>query len=228
MGKELNKLLKKIREKAGHLDMPVDKDVYDKSSKDHLQPILYAGSLNSRIGVLARDLGKDEVIQGEPLIGAGGQKLRRILTEHFTGKKPPKSEKHHQEAMNNVLFTNIVPYKPIGNKVFSKNIRREFAPLIAEFLIIHWKGSYLMTLGTEAFKWFEHFCNKEILNEFWKDDKKRYTSKVECELSIDIEGAKHSKVITIAPLPHPSPLNRRWIEQFPNLLKNRLESANKK
>jgi uracil-DNA glycosylase len=225
MSEGLNNLLNRIRKIAEQTDMPIDKSVYDKCSKDYLEPILYAGTLDADYGILARDLGKDEVINGEPLIGAGGQKLRRILTEFYTGKEPFKEEKHHKEAMKHIMFTNIVPYKPVGNKVFSKKIRRKFTPLIAEFLIIHWKGSYLMTLGTEAYKWFEQFCDKDRLEEFWKDDENRYEKEIKCKISTEIDGKKQSKVITLAPLPHPSPLNRRWTEQFPSLFRNRLKSA---
>ncbi len=224
MSEELHNLLKRIRKVAEQTDMPIDKSVYDKCSKDHLEPILYGGTINAGMGVLARDLGKDEVINGEPLIGAGGQKLRRILSEYYTGKVSAKTEVHHKEAMNHIMFTNIVPYKPIGNKVFSKKIRQRFSLLIAEFLIKYWKGSYLMTLGTEAFKWFELFCDKDRLEEFWNDDN-RYEKVIKCEISAEIDGKKQRKLISIAPLPHPSPLNRRWTQQFPDLLKNRLKSS---
>lgn len=215
----------KFNQMAKQIEMPVDKRTYERAGKDHTKAILYAGNLNAKVGVLARDLGTDEVINGSPLIGAGGQILRRILTEYITGKVPPKEEKDHKDAMAHIMFTNMVPFKPISNKVFSKKIRTKFSTLVAEFLIDYWRGSYLMTLGNEAFKWFEFFCDKNILDRLWENKELRYVNSLECEIKTTINAKTKSKRLEVAPLPHPSPLNRKWFSKFPDLLRNRLVTA---
>jgi uracil-DNA glycosylase len=222
MNKNLDNLIDKIEKEAKSIDMPIDKDVYKSCSKDLVKPILYAGNLDAEIGFIARDLGKDEVIKGEPLIGSAGQLVRRTLSNAFFGVTPSKTEIHHKEVMDKVLFTNIVPYKPIGNKVFPKKVRTRFMPFIAEFLITYWKGSHIITLGTEAFKWFEYFENKQKLAEFWNNEEQRYTESIECEITTQINGQFKYKTLTVSPLPHPSPLNAKWYKRFPNLLKNRV------
>ncbi|MFW5799324.1 MAG: uracil-DNA glycosylase family protein, partial [Spirochaetota bacterium] len=222
MSNELKVLLNKIETQAEKLDMPIDTDIYNSCGKNPNKPILYAGSLEADTGFLARDLGKSEVIKGEPLIGSGGNLLRKTIYSYHTGKEAPKNEVYFKDIMKDVLFTNLVPYKPIGNKVFSKKIRRQFAPYIAELLINHWKGKFLITLGTEAFKWFENFCDKKEIEVFWKDEEKRYTETFQCKIFILDNDKSQSKDINIAPLPHPSPLNVKWYKRFPELLKNRL------
>lgn len=223
MTNSLDKLIYRIEKETGTVDMPVDESVYKSHSKNPFEPILYAGSLDAEIAFIARDLGKDEVIRGEPLIGSAGQLVRRTLSEALFNITPPKTEIQHEKVMEKVLFTNIVPYKPIGNKVFPKKIRTRFMPFIAEFLIDFWKGSHIITLGTEAFKWFEYFEDKNKLAEFWSDAEKRYSESIECEVRAEINGQDKAKVLKVSPLPHPSPLNAKWYKRFPELLKNRVK-----
>lgn len=228
MSTDISNLLNKIEQEAQKGEMPIDTDVYKSCSKPSLTPILFTGNLNAKIGILARDLGKDEVIKGQPLIGAAGQLLRRTLYEAFKGEAPPKNEMYFNDVMKKMMFTNIVPYKPIGNKVFAKKIRKRFMPFLTEFLIEHWNGNFLMTLGTEAFKWFEFFCDKEKISSFWKNEEKRYEETLECKISTVINKKMQTKKIIIAPLPHPSPLNAKWYAKFPELLKNRIKTISNK
>ncbi len=222
----LNELIDKMEQEAKKGPFPVDADIYKFYSRDEYRPILYAGNLNAKIGLLARDLGKEEVMNNQPLIGTAGQLVRRNIYEHINKSKPPKDEIFFYDIMNYVMFTNLVPFKPIGNKVFPEKVRKRFAPYIAEFLIEHWKGNFLITLGTEAFKWLAYFCdNVEKLSTLWQNEETRYIDTIKCNLTVINDGNKFSKEITIAPLPHPSPLNVKWYKKFPDLLKGRLSKA---
>ena len=86
----INELIGAVRREAARAEFPVDIPVYDKSGKDPAEPILYAGSLQAPICVFGRDLGKDEVTAGQPLIGAGGRLVRAVFYEAEHGK--PRSE----------------------------------------------------------------------------------------------------------------------------------------
>lgn len=217
---ELNELISNIEELSEYMEMPLDTDIYDKCGKPYNKPILYAGSLDSDVCFLARDLGKDEVFKGQPLIGSAGQLLRRSLYKLISDSKAPEHEIYFPKVMERVLFTNMVPYKPKGNRVFPKKIRKAFAPYIAELLINHWKGNYLITLGTEAFKWFEFFTDKDSVKTYWSDEDNRYKDIFECEITCE----NGRKKLMVAPLPHPSPLNVKWYRKFPELLLERLKT----
>ena len=85
----LNALIEAVHREAKRAEFPVDTAVYQRSDKDPTRPILYAGSLDAPVCVFARDLGKDEVAAGEPLIGAGGRLVRAGLYEAWHGEPPP-------------------------------------------------------------------------------------------------------------------------------------------
>ena len=82
----------------------------------------------------------------------------------------------------------------------------------------------MITLGTEAFRWFAPYAESaEAFEEFWRRDN-RYESEIGVTLKVDCLGQPSRKALTILPLPHPSPLNQRWYKQFPELLGRRLVS----
>jgi uracil-DNA glycosylase len=117
-----------------------------------------------------------------------------------------------------------VPYKPPGNKAYSEAVKERFRPFVAELLTVHWKGTFIITLGTEAFRWFARYAEPGVADDFWlRED--RYEASLGATLTSGDDKSTSKKSVTIAPLPHPSPLNQRWYGQFPGLLLRRLEAV---
>jgi len=216
-------LIEAIHLEATRAGFPVDETVYRRSGKDPELPILYAGSLEAPVCVFARDLGKDEVAAGQPLIGAGGRLVRAGLYKAAHGSAPPASDRTLESVLDSALLTNTVPYKPPGNKPYAGSVKERFRPFVAELLGAHWTGGdRVITLGTEAFQWFVPYAAAPgALTEFWRRE-----DRYEAEIGVTIVAASGSrrveKPLTLLPLPHPSPLNQRWYKQFPDLLARRL------
>ena len=216
--KSLGQLSDAIHREALRAPFPVDAPVYQRAGKDPTQPILCAGALEAPVCVFGRDLGKDEVAAGQPLVGAAGRLVRQGLCQAF-GVTPPKSDKRLEAALDLALLTNTVPYKPPGNKAYAESVKERFRPFVAELLADHWQGDRVITLGTEAFDWFARYAAPGAAAAFWAREH-RYEADLPCTL---VAGATR-KPIVLAPLPHPSPLNQRWYAKFPELLARRLES----
>lgn len=224
----INQLLAAIEQEARRAEFPIDRPVYEAAGKDPLRPILYAGSLDAPVCVVGRDLGRDEVAAGQPLIGAGG----RLVREGFhraghDGQPAPKSNRTLQAVLDRVLLTNTVPYKPPGNKAYSTAVKERFRPFLAELLIAHWKGGdRVITLGTEAFQWFAPYApDPEAFVAFWRRED-RYEAEVVCQVVAHNGSRTIQRLLTVLPLPHPSPLNARWFRHFPALLDRRLATPN--
>lgn len=211
----IERLIDDAEAEARREAFPVDLPVYEKAKRDPWRPILFAGSLDAPVAVLARDLGKDEVAAGQPLIGAGGKLVRAgIVAAHGGGK--------NEEALKYALLTNTVPFKPPGNKAYAPSVRARFQPFVVELLGDHWKGSQVLTLGTEAFRWFEtYYAEGEAFPDSAATDA-RFEAVYPCLLPC-ADG--RSKTIEVRPLPHPSPLNRKWYSRFPEMLASRLAEA---
>ena len=197
----LDQLLARIFEEARREDFPVDSAAYTEAGRDPLRPILFGGTLGAAIGFFGRDLGRQEVLVGEPLIGPAGQLVRGGLAA---------------AGGQAALLTNTVPYKPPSNKAYPVRVVRRFRPFIAELLVSPWRGDRLITLGNKAFEWFKPY--DPALMRFWADAARRYTD----ELPVEVTAGSASRTIRLAPLPHPSPLNVRWYRRFPELLAARL------
>jgi uracil-DNA glycosylase len=218
----IEQLVEAVRREAIRAEFPVDEPVYRRAGKDPSRPILFAGSLEAPVCVFARDLGKDEVAEGEPLIGAGGRLVREGLYRARHGTEPPRSDRRLESALDDALLTNTVPYKPPGNKAYPAKVKERFRPFLAELLGDHWRGHHVITLGTEAFRWFAPYADPVAFEEFWgRDD--RYEADLDCTLTTP-DGPRRGKALTLMPLPHPSPLNQRWYKLFPGLLARRLEA----
>lgn len=213
-------LVEAIHREALRADFPVDTPVYERVGKDPKQPILFAGSLDGSLCVFGRDLGKDEVAEGEPLIGAAGRLVRAGIYQALHGTAPPRSDRRLETVLDRVVLTNTVPYKPPGNKAYSTAVKERFRPFIAELLAAHWKGNRVITLGTEAFQWFAPYAEDVSFEEFWERED-RYEAEIGCVLTSPTQKTIR-KSLTVLPLPHPSPLNQRWYHRFPELLANRL------
>jgi uracil-DNA glycosylase len=218
----LEQLLEAIHEEAQSAEFPIDEPVYLQAKKDPKRPILSAGSLSAPICSFGRDLGKDEVKWGQPQIGAGGKLVRLEVYRKFIGE-PTAEDPRLERALDHILLSNTVPYKPPGNKAYAESVKARFRPFIAEFLAGHWSGHRVLCLGTEAFRWFAPYAGAGEADAFWKRED-RYEAELPCELEVETPGGTLRKSIVLCPLPHPSPLNQRWYPLFPGLLKERLDA----
>jgi uracil-DNA glycosylase len=220
----IEKLILDIQAEAQKEYFPIDLDIYTAARKIPTRPILYAGNLMSEICFFGRDLGRDEVFAGQPLIGAAGQKVRDGFYQSLYGQKSTDRNFVNKICCDRLLLTNTVPYKPPGNKAYTLEVKERFRPFIERLLVKKWHGNHIITLGTEAFKWFAPYGDKgEILQFFQRDDK--YVAKISVNLTASYQdGQKYERKITLMPLPHPSPLNQRYYAQFPKLLENRLDN----
>lgn len=218
---DIETLLAEIRTEAEREPLPIDLPVYQSASKEPTQPILFAGNLKSEICFFGRDLGRDEVHAGQPLIGAAGTLVREGFYLATNGKTT-KNKQELQTICDRALLTNTVPYKPPGNKAYSNEVKERFRPFMERLLVIHWQGHQIITLGTEAFKWFAPYGSKGQINQFFlRGD--RYEAKLPITLqATDSTGMQYQRQVMLLALPHPSPLNKQYYDKFPQMLQQRL------
>src|SRR5579883_1414358 len=114
----IENLCAEIEQEAEKGNLSIDHEVYTEAGRPPTRPILYGGRLDTKVAFFARDLGRQEVLQGEPLIGDAGQRVRRALYRLLRHEEPPKSDVHLAATTDHVLLTNTVPYKPVGNKAY--------------------------------------------------------------------------------------------------------------
>ena len=218
---DIDALLDRIEAEARRTEFPIDREVYEAAGKDPLRPVLCAGNPEARICSFGRDPGRDEVRYGQPQVGAAGRLVRNGVLE-AAGEQPEPGDRRVEAALRHVFLTNTVPYKPPGNKAYSDRVKERFRPFVAELLIHHWHGDVVLTLGTEAFMWFAGYAEPGAAATFWKRDDK-YEADFLCVLTSDSGHNALQKAVTVCPLPHPSPLNQRWVAFFPDLLSRRLK-----
>ncbi len=198
----------------------IDSECYARCGRDPLEPIAAHGDLQARIGFFGRDPGRDEVLHGEPFIGAGGQLVRRALYRHHCGGAPPDFAASRAIGRH-FFWANTVPYKPAGNKAWSMKVKKRCQPLIAQLLADSWQGADLITFGREAFQWFGIHQSAEVargLTEFWARE-----DRFEQAFELRLCASGRQREIRLHPLPHPSPLNARWYGRLPGLIAARLQ-----
>jgi uracil-DNA glycosylase len=217
----IESLLKEIEAEARRADFPVDRAVYERVGRDPMVPVAYAGAFDARVCSFGRDPGRDEIRFAQPQVGAAGRLVREGVLEAL-GQAPAPGDRLLEAALPHVFLSNTVPYKPPGNKAYPDRVKERFRPFIARLLGCYWKGDVVLTLGTEAFDWFARYGEPGAAAEFWKRED-RYEAEFPCLLTAEGDGETVSRPLTICPLPHPSPLNQRWLPLFPGLLRMRLE-----
>ena len=214
-------LIDRVRQEAEREPFPLDLPVYEAAKKSPTQPVLFGGNLNSQVCFFGRDLGRDEVHAGQPLIGAAGTLVRQGFYKALHGK-PAQTKAELQTVCDRVLLSNTVPYKPPGNKAYEDAVKDRFRPFVEQLLVLYWQGNQIIPLGTEAFKWFAPYGLKGEINNFFKRSD-RFESRLRLILrATDEAGEPCSKAITVLPLPHPSPLNQKYYALFPSMLQQRL------
>ena len=219
---DINTLIAQVQQEAEREEFPLDVPVYKAANLEPTQPILYAGNLQSPLCFFGRDLGKDEVMARQPLIGASGTMVRKGFYYSIYQQKAPTRKDLDTTIIDRVLLSNTVPYKPPGNKAYLVKVKKRFRPFLERLFVFHWQGNQFITLGTEAFKWFASYGGKGELDSFFKTSD-RYENKITVNLTAtDDSGMTHTKAITLLPLPHPSPLNQKYYAAFPGMLQKRL------
>lgn len=214
-------LIAEIQSEAERASFPIDESVYQAANLKATQPILYAGNLASQLCFFGRDLGKDEVHARQPLYGAAGRLVRQGVYRALYHQESSQNEEL-SAVCDHVLLTNTVPYKPPGNKAYLAGVKNRFRPFMERLLAIHWQGNKIITLGTQAFKWFIPYGTKGEVTSFF-DRSDRYTASLHVTLrALDPFRQPHEKQVTLLPLPHPSPLNEKYYAKFPEMLQQRL------
>ncbi|VEP12326.1 Uracil-DNA glycosylase [Hyella patelloides LEGE 07179] len=218
---DIQELINQVQKEAQKEEFPIDIPVYKSAKLEPTYPVLYAGNLQSPLCFFGRDLGKDEVHARQPLIGAAGTKVRQGFYQLIHGKTTNSIEEL-KTICDRVLLTNTVPYKPPGNKAYSVKVKERFRPYVERLLVFHWQGNQIITLGTEAFKWYARYREKGELDRYFKRSD-RYEEKLVVEITAtDDRGNSKQKSIILLPLPHPSPLNKKYYAIFPKMLQQRL------
>lgn len=223
--KTIEALVDLTESEARREPFPMDEPVYEKAERNPFRPVLYGGSLEAPVCILARDLGRDEVKAAEPLIGAGGKLVRVGVVKAWAEVYGSDAEAlRPEDALKHALLTNTVPFKPPGNKAYPESVRERFRPFVASLLADFWEGAEILTLGTEAFRWFERYAEGGRFDDSAGTDE-RFETTYPCRLPTrDPNGGPAGfKAVRVRPLPHPSPLNRRWRAQFPDMLDQRLK-----
>ena len=199
--------LQQLRQLAGEID-GIDLDCYRRHGRDPSEPVLGLGPPDARWCFFGRDPGEQEVRLQRPFVGAAGQKIRAVMQEFGLGDE-------------DIYWMNTAPFKPVGNKPWSKAVRRLCQPPLLQ-LLAHWQGTAVIAFGEAAFKWFglgSTEVRREI-EQFWQRPDK-YTA----HLAIACEVAGVQRRFTLYPVPHPSGANAVWARQFPDLLRARLRAV---
>ncbi|MEL6580685.1 MAG: uracil-DNA glycosylase family protein [Cyanobacteria bacterium J06621_12] len=218
-------LISQVQQEAQREEFPIDVPVYEAAGIEPTEPILYAGNLHSPLCFFGRDLGKDEVHAQQPLIGASGTMVRQGFYYAVHNDKAPDRKALDDTTIERVLLTNTVPYKPPGNKAYLMKVKKRFRPFLEQLFVLHWQGSQVVTLGTEAFKWFAPYGGKGEVNDFYSSSD-RFENQLTVNISAtDDTGMTQTKAITLLPLPHPSPLNQKYYAAFPKMLQKRLSQV---
>ncbi|MGK7943704.1 MAG: uracil-DNA glycosylase family protein [Microcystaceae cyanobacterium] len=214
-------LIVQTRQEAERETFPIDVPIYESAQKEPHQPILYAGNLESPVCFFGRDLGRDEVHAGQPLIGAAGKLVRGGFFQ-MMHQRNATSKEDLNSVCDRILLANTVPYKPPGNKAYTVKVKERFRPFVARLLVFYWQGNQLITLGTEAFKWFAPYGRKGEVNDFFKREERFSEGLPVILTATDEQGLEHQRKVTLLPLPHPSPLNKKYYAKFPEMLQQRL------
>lgn len=217
MGPSLEELLQAIEAEARREPFPIDVEAYERVGKDPLVPIAFAGAFSARVCSFGRDPGRDEVKYGQPQVGAAGKLVRRGVLDALH-LNPPPGDRLLEAALEHIFLSNTVPYKPPGNKAYPDKVKNRFRPFVERLLVEHWQGDVVLTLGTEAFDWFAPYAEPGAPAAVWKRDDRYESGEMPCR----IVTAQAARDLVICPLPHPSPLNQRWVGLFPSLLEGRL------
>jgi uracil-DNA glycosylase len=217
----LTNILAGIEAEAKSAPFDIDRAVYKRAGRQPTTPILTAGNVESSLCLFARDLGQEEVLRGEPLIGSAGRRVRKAIFDRVARGREPDAP-FYTPVLEHVLLTNTMPYKPVGNKEYDRDTKSRFRPFIENLLVNVWTGHDLIPMGEGAFKWFAPYAEKGAVVAYWDDRARRFLDTLEVTLTADDNGEATEKRVTLAPIPHPSPRSP-FMAEFPERLEERLD-----
>lgn len=209
----LGRLAREIEREARRAPFDVCAETYAAAGRDPAIPIVCAGALDAAVCCFGRELGREEVLEGQPLIGSGGRRLRRVVHETLIGPAP-RSERRFDEVLQHVLLTNTVPYRPVGNRAYGRSTVDRFRPFVERLLGEVWTGTRIVALGQSAFQWFAPYAAEGAVAATWADGTRRFGT----TLPIGVLG----RAIELRCVPHPSPLSP-FKARFPELLARALQ-----
>jgi len=207
-------LARDVEREARRAPFDVCRETYAAAKRDPCVPILSVGSTSARWCCVGRELGREEVHAGEPLVGMGGRRLRRALHETLVGPAP-KTERAFRAALDHVLLANLVPFRPVDNEAYDRATVERFRPFLERLLADAWTGDVVLSLGETATKWFAPYAKNDAVFALWSDADARFRDTVD----VEIRGRR----LVLAPLPHPSPLSP-FKKDFASLVARRLRS----
>src|SRR5688500_5117931 len=105
-------LAREVEREARRAPFDLCRDTYTEAGCDPCVPVLAAGSLDARWCAVGRELGREEVLLREPLVGMSGRRFRRGFHEALIGPVPD-DDARCGEVLKHVLLTNMVPYRPV-------------------------------------------------------------------------------------------------------------------
>lgn len=208
----LARLSSEIEREARRAPFDLALDTYEEARRDPLVPIVAAGSASARWCAVGRELGREEVLLGEPLVGTSGRRLRRALHEALHGAAP-RAEREFRAVLADVLLTNLVPYRPVDNEAYDRATVERFRPFLERLLADAWTGRVVLALGQHATLWFAPYAARGAVESLWADAAARF----ERTLEVEIRGRR----IVLAPVPHPSPLSP-FRAEFASIVARRL------
>jgi uracil-DNA glycosylase len=211
-GGSLAALAADVEREARRATFDVCAATYAKARRDPNVPILCAGSASARWCAVGRELGRDEVILGEPLVGMSGRRLRRAVHEALHGPAS-KDERTFSRVLEDILLANVVPYRPVDNEAYDRATVDRFRPFLERLLADVWTGGVVLSLGENATRWFAPYAPPGAVESLWDDPAARFRE----TLSVRIRG----RALVLAPLPHPSPLSP-FRAEFASLVAKRL------
>jgi uracil-DNA glycosylase len=196
---------------ARRLRLEVDREAYAAAGRDPREPILFAGELGARVCVLGRDLGRTEVVHAQPQVGPSGRAVRLGILR--AAREPPSPDDPLLErALRYALLANLVPYKPPGNRPFSKPVCEAFRPSLERLLVCGFRGDRVLALGREAFAWFARYADPAPVARC------RFGAEIACAITARCGGRRVRRVFVVCALPHPSPANALYKARFCSLL----------
>lgn len=194
----LGDLVAALTREARRAPFDVCAETYRAAGRDPSVPIVCAGSLDAPFCALGRELGRDEVHAGEPLVGMGGRRFRRAFHEAAIGPAPA-SERRFEAIFPHVLLTNTVPWRPVDNEAYDRATVARFRPFVETLLAELWTGRCVLALGETALRWFAPYAPDGAADALWCDPERRF----EDTLRVTIRG----RGMEVAAVPHPSPLS---------------------
>jgi uracil-DNA glycosylase len=210
---ELSAIAADVEREARRAPFDVCLETYRAAKRDPNAPIVCAGSTSAPWCAVGRELGREEVHAGEPLCGMGGRRLRRAVHEALVGPAP-KTERAFRGVLDRVLLANLVPYRPVDNEAYDKATVERFRPFLERLLADVWTGDVVLSLGETSTKWFAPYAKDGAVLALWSAADARFRDRVD----VEIRGRR----LTLAPLPHPSPLSP-FKKEFASLVARRLK-----